>query len=229
MRTSSSAIAKPVRGRPPRSETAAAHARAKILAAADKLFAKGGYEGVSMRGIAKAAGCSLGAVYTLFPNKRAILRGIGDEAFDALDRALARATNATDAAIDRLNLLGVAYVKFWRARPDDFRTLFLIEDRVIDPGERYFVDTSKSLGRVVARFMAPAEEAITAGEINGEARAVVELIFCALHGVCSGIIAMPEYRWHVPDKMAGEMMEALLAGMAPKSSPGFHLAGHHRA
>jgi AcrR family transcriptional regulator len=165
-----------------------------------------------MRNVAGAARCSAASLYTLFPNKRALLRTIGEDAFDQLDRALKRATGREDDPIEKLKRLGVGYVKFWRANPDHFRALFLIEDRVVDPGERYFVDTSRSLARLVGQFMTACEEAIAAGQLSGSPREIVELIFCALHGVASGLIAMPEYRWHAPEKMAGTMMKTLLVG-----------------
>ena len=202
------------RGRPPLSKGDVEAARTRILKAGEKLFAKSGYEGVSMRSVASAARCSPGALYTLFPNKRALLRAIGEVAFDALDRDLARVARGEKDPIERLKRLGVGYVKFWRKNPDHFRTLFLIEDRIVDPGERYFVDTSRSLARMVGRFMEAAEDAVVAGMLLGPSRVIVELIFCALHGVASGLIAMPEYRWHEGDKMAGRMMDALLKGFA---------------
>jgi AcrR family transcriptional regulator len=187
-------------------------ARARILKAAEKLFAESGYEGVSMRKVASAARCSPGALYTLFPNKRALLRAIGEIAFAALDRELKRTKRGEADPIENLRRLGTGYVKFWRRNPDHFRTLFLIEDRVVDPGEQYFVDTSRSLAQLVGRFLEATEDAIDAGRLEGSPRELVELIFCGLHGVASGLIAMPEYRWHEGDRMAARMMDALLAG-----------------
>jgi AcrR family transcriptional regulator len=200
------------RGRPPKNERQAEVERARILAAAERLFAKGGYEGVSMRAVAGATGCSLGALYNLFPHKRALLRNIWEDAFIALDRALARAEDGRSDPVDRLKLLGLAYVRFWVARPDHFRALFLIEDRVDKPGERYFVQTSASLPRVVAQFMAAAESAIAARGSTLKPREAVELIFCALHGVASAIIGAPEYRWGNAEQLSERMMEIMVRG-----------------
>jgi AcrR family transcriptional regulator len=200
------------RGRPPLSTSEIQQARARILGAAEKLFAESGYGGVSMRSVATAARCSPGALYTLFPNKRALLRAIGEVAFDAQDQYLARAARGAGDPIGRLKRLAVGYVNFWRRNPDHFRTLFLIEDRVVEPGEQYFVDTSRSLARMVGRFVEATDTAVATGELAGSPRVMVELIFCALHGVASGLIAMPEYRWCEGDRMAGRMMDALLAG-----------------
>jgi AcrR family transcriptional regulator len=205
----------PRRGRPTRDPAATAAARARILEVAQRLFARGGYEGVSMRRVAQEAGCSPAALYLLFPHKRALLRNIGEDAFAALDAALEEATRNAPDPVARLKLLGRGFVAFWIQHPDHFRALFLIEDRVIDPGELYFVDSSRSLAGLVGRFLAAVEAARASGQIAGQPREVVELLFCALHGVAAGLIGMPEYGWSSPETMAGRMVDALLAGLAP--------------
>ncbi|HZC17803.1 MAG TPA: TetR/AcrR family transcriptional regulator [Caulobacteraceae bacterium] len=202
------------RGRPARSAEAADAVRAAILAAAERLFTSAGYEGVSVRNVAKEDGCSPAALYRLFPHKRALLRNIWEDALGLFDLSLEQATTAVTGPLERLRLLGRAYVNFWVAHPDHFRALFLIEDRLVDPGERYFADTSPSLARLVRRFQATTEAAIAAGVLDGDPREVVELIFCALHGVSSGLIGMPEYDWGPPAELAGRMTDTLLDGLA---------------
>lgn len=202
------------RGRPARSAEAADAVRAAILAAAEALFARGGYEGVSMRNVAREAGCSPAALYRLFPHKRALLRNIWEDALDQFDLSLEQAAADAATPFERLRSLGRAYVNFWVAHPDHFRALFLIEDRVVDPGERYFADTSPSLARLVRRFQEAAEAAIEGGALDGDPRQVVELIFCALHGAASGLIGMPEYDWGPPAELAGRMTDTLLNGLS---------------
>ncbi|MCE9651258.1 MAG: TetR/AcrR family transcriptional regulator [Parvibaculum sp.] len=203
------------RGRPKRTPQAVGEERRRILEAAEKLFAQGGYEGVSMRAVAKEAGCSPAALYTLFPHKRALLRNIWEEAFSALDDALEKAARGKRKPIETLKRLGRAFVDFWLAHPDHFRAIFLIEDKVVEPGELYFVDTSQSLERLVGLFHKAAVEAISAGEIaRDDPKMTVEIIFCALHGVTAGLISMPEYGWERPSRLAGRMTEVLMAGLA---------------
>ncbi len=210
-----SKAASPARGRPRRSPEAAAEDRARILDAAQMLFAKGGYEGVSMRAVAELAGCSPAALYTLFPNKRALLRNIWEEAFAALGDALEKSAKGRRDPIDRLKRLGRAFVRFWLDHPDHFRAIFLIEDRVTEPGELYFVDSSQSIARLVLLFHSAAADAIAEGVLAGrDAQEVVQLIFCALHGVASALISIPEFGWTSPQQMAGRMTDALLAGLA---------------
>jgi AcrR family transcriptional regulator len=202
------------RGRPPRSVQAADAVRGRVLAAAERLFARGGYEGVSMRNVAKEAGCSPAALYRLFPHKRALLRTIWEDVLAGFDASLETAGKTAPEPLDRLRLLGRAYVGFWVAHPDHFRALFLIEDRLVDPGERYFADTSPSLAGLVRRFQETAEAAVAAGALGGDPRQIVELLFCALHGVASGVIGMPEYDWGPAAALAGRMTDTILNGLA---------------
>lgn len=199
------------RGRPRKSFAIAEAERGRILKAAEQLFTKQGYEGVSMRKVARVSGCSAAALYTLFPHKRALLRNIWEHAFESLDRSLSRlrASNAEEL----LKKLAIGYVTFWAKRPDHFRALFLIEDSVSEKGERYFVETSKNLPKVVARFQRAAQEAIVSRNAKIRPRHLVELIFCALHGVASAVISMPEYEWPKPRALTERMMDSLLNGL----------------
>lgn len=170
-----------------------------------------------MRGVAKEAGCSPAALYTLFPHKRALLRNIWEEAFSALDDALEKAARGKQRPIETLKKLGRAFVAFWFAHPEHFRAIFLIEDKVVEPGELYFVDTSHSLERLIGLFHKTVAEAIAVGDIaKNEPKMTVEIIFCALHGVTAGLIFMPEYAWEPPTKLAGRMTDVLIAGLAAK-------------
>jgi AcrR family transcriptional regulator len=187
--------------------------RAALLAAAERLFAARGYEGVSMRNVAREAGCSAAALYRLFPHKRALLRTIWEDALASLDASLERAAGGEPDPVARLKALGGGYVAFWVANPDHFRAMFLIEDRVTDPDEDYFAHTSPNLARLVRLFQAAARTAVDAGTLAGDPGQAVELIFCALHGVTAGVIGMPEYDWGPADALAGRMMDTLLAGL----------------
>jgi AcrR family transcriptional regulator len=202
------------RGRPPRSAEAAERERAAILTAAERLFAARGYVGVSMRKVAAEAGSSPAALYRLFPHKRALLRTIWEDALAGLDETLERAAAGHADPVARLGALGRAYVDFWLAHPDHFRAMFLIEDRVVEPGERYFAHTSPNLARLVGLFGAAADEAVTARALTGDPAQIVELVFCGLHGVASGLIGMPEHDWTAD--LAGRMTDAVLTGVSAR-------------
>ena len=68
---------------PTRRALAKQQTRAKVLAAARRLFSEQGYEGATIRDIAAAAGMSTGAVFANFTDKSDLFREIHGGAFGA--------------------------------------------------------------------------------------------------------------------------------------------------
>jgi AcrR family transcriptional regulator len=206
----------PKRGRPPRPASAAEDARAAILAAAGRLFAEKGYEGVSMRAVAAEAGCALGALYTVFPNKRALLRDIWEGAFSQLLAAVRRDAEGTGAAKDRLRALLLTLIRFWQENPDHYRSIFLIQDQVATPEEAYFVDQSQALPQMMALAVGVIEAAQSAGAIApGDPVALLEVLFAGTQGVALLLISVPEFPWRDAGGLPARMVDTLLAGIAP--------------
>jgi AcrR family transcriptional regulator len=83
------------RGKPARPQARGRATRRKVLAAAEALFARRGYEPTTMADVAERAGVGVGTLYHHFPDKRALLLALID---DWGDRELARARDAIDMA-----------------------------------------------------------------------------------------------------------------------------------
>ncbi|MFC3070706.1 TetR/AcrR family transcriptional regulator [Phenylobacterium soli] len=203
------------RGRPARGAAAAEDARARIVRAARELFVQLGYQGVSMRAVAERAGCSAGALYTAFPNKRALLRHIWELAFaELLERLKAEAGHAADP-LDRLRALLLAQVSFWRANPDHFRAIFLIEDEVSAPEETYFVESSAAADQIMALILEAIGSAQSAGALRpGPPAELLEVFFAGLHGVASLLITVPEFPWSDGESLPARTIDILLRGAA---------------
>jgi len=82
-----------VRSRP--SQARGIATRRKVLAAAEALFTRHGYEPTGMAAVAERAGVGVGTLYHHFPDKRALLLALID---DWGDRQVARARDAEDVA-----------------------------------------------------------------------------------------------------------------------------------
>jgi len=96
-----------------------------ILERASELFAENGYEEVSMRQIAKAAGCSATAIYLFFESKDDLLFTVVEDAFEQFVAAMDAAAASSGSPRDRLAAIGMAYIEFAIARPVDFRLMFI--------------------------------------------------------------------------------------------------------
>src|SRR5919112_806301 len=73
---------------PTRRTLAKQQTRAKVLAAARRLFSEEGYEGATIRDIAAAAGMSTGAVFANFTDKSDLFREIMQDDMEALTAAM---------------------------------------------------------------------------------------------------------------------------------------------
>ena len=200
------------RGRPARSAEQAEADRSRIIASARALFAAEGYAGVSVRKIVAGAGCSPAAVYTVFPSKRRILHSIWEAVFSSLMAALEH-THAQTTGPDRLEALCLSFIDFWLQRPDDYRAIFLIEDRPQGTQDGFFVDSSAALPR-----MAILRQSIEDAQRRGEIRAddpdhIGNVLLCGLQGIALNLITIPEYPWGDPERLKRDTIRTLLAGL----------------
>jgi len=100
-------------------------ARAALLAAAAAMLEQEGAAGLSLRGVAEAAGLSRQAPYNHFANKEAMLAELAGDGFTELLRRMDRPTGAAPFA--RLVAAADAYIAFGTERPALFRLMFTRE------------------------------------------------------------------------------------------------------
>ncbi len=187
--------------------------RARIFAAARALFAHEGYEGMSMRKLATAAECAPAALYSYFPNKRAVLHVLWEDIFADLAARLADVAAATPDPVARLEGLTTTFVGYWLDHPDDYRAIFLIEDKLTSPGDTYFAQTSPSMQGITLVHDA-AEEALAAGLIKAaSADEVAAMLLTAANGLALNLITIPEFDWGDGPTLATRMIATLVAGL----------------
>jgi AcrR family transcriptional regulator len=111
---------------PTRRALAKQQTRAKVLAAARRLFSEAGYEGATIRDIAAAAGMSTGAVFANFSDKSDLFREImlADMAAlaDAMSAAAARGAGVEDSL---LKIFSAGY-SFYRSQLPLARAAFSV-------------------------------------------------------------------------------------------------------
>jgi len=168
-------------GRHPLSEAEVAEHRAHVVRVAEGLFAAHGFEGVTLRAIAKAVGHSHTAVYRYFSGKADIFAAARTAAYERFAERLEQVGRETHAAFERLSRLGLVYVEFALHDPDGYRLMFELKqpERSRPPHLREAED----------RAFAPLLEAISAcvaeGTLDGEPRELAHLFWAALHGIVS--------------------------------------------
>jgi AcrR family transcriptional regulator len=156
--------------------------RRRVADAAMRLFARDGYEAVTMRSVADALGVSAMTPYRYLTGKDALFGLVRAEAFrrfaDRLEAELARAGRDP---MERLRRLKQAYVAFALDEPDAYRIMF--ELRQPDPaGDGELAAQSKRSFAALHRTVA---EAVAAGALEGDPLTLAHLLWASTHGLVS--------------------------------------------
>jgi AcrR family transcriptional regulator len=169
--------------------------RAELCQVATERFARFGYEGVTMRQLAEALGCSPKTPYRYFKDKADILATVRAQAFarfsDTLEKARA---SATDPA-DRGRLTSEAYLAFALKNPHAYRIMFEI-DAPVDEKHPELGPAAERAARYITRG---AEEMAASGVIDVDPKLFGWSLWAALHGIVmlhqSGMLAHgPDYK-----------------------------------
>lgn len=111
---------------PTRRALAKQQTRAKVLAAARRLFSEQGYEGATIRDIAAAAGMSTGAVFANFSDKSDLFGEIMMTDLAALGDAMREAAKQGDTVEDRLLRMFTAGYSFYKTQLPLARAAFSV-------------------------------------------------------------------------------------------------------
>ena len=111
---------------PTRRALAKQQTRAKVLAAARRLFSEQGYEGATIRDIAAAAGMSTGAVFANFADKSDLFREIMISDMGALAEAMSKAADDASSADDALLRMFMAGYGFYQTQLPLARAAFSV-------------------------------------------------------------------------------------------------------
>jgi AcrR family transcriptional regulator len=119
------AVDSPVRA-PTRRALAKQQTRAKVLAAARRLFSEQGYEGATIRDIAAAAGMSTGAVFANFSDKSDLFREIMTADCENLLETMRDAAGKARGVEDALTRVFMAGYGFYKTRLPLARAAFSV-------------------------------------------------------------------------------------------------------
>ena len=154
--------------------------RARLCAVAQERFARDGVDGVSMRQLAEALGCSPMTPYRYFRNKDEILAAVRAAAFDkfaaALEDAAAKAKGDLPAAG---RATSEAYVRFALGDPDAYRLIFDLSQ----PHPDRYPDLARASARARRVMSAALEKLVKAGIFAGDPEILGYVFWATLHGL----------------------------------------------
>ncbi len=154
--------------------------RRKILDSARELFAREGYEHVTMRAVADAIEYSPTTIYNHFEDKDDLVMALCYEDFGRLLGALSQRPRPTDP-LEWIRQLGRSYAAFGATYPNHYRFMFMtpekarLEKHDISPGEQSF-----------GLLRSAVAEAVDRGQfVSGDPDTMAQVLWASLHGVVS--------------------------------------------
>jgi AcrR family transcriptional regulator len=148
--------------------------RERILDAAEDAIAEKGLSGLKAREVAQAAGCALGAIYTVFADLDEVILRVGGRTLAHLEREL---TAPGDG--DALERLALAYLAFARREEPAWRALFGHRLRPGTPLPDWFATERDRLFTLLEAPLSRLLPDCAAEEIRRRART----LFSAVHGI----------------------------------------------
>ena len=154
--------------------------RARLCAVAQKRFAKQGVDGVSMRQLADALGCSPMTPYRYFRNKEEILAAVRAAAFDRFASALEEAARKTRGDLRAGGqAMGEAYIRFALGDPDAYRLMFDLSQ----PHPDRYPDLVRASARARHMMSAALEALVKAGIFVGDPELLGYVFWATMHGL----------------------------------------------
>ncbi len=196
-----------------RREQFRAELRAETLTAARDLIEKGGYGGLSMRKLAQRVGCSPMALYSYFPDKRALLMALAGESFERLAKRL-DATRPKDP-LAFLQVVLRQYVAYAEENPAEYQILFLtVEPAAPEKHTRSHLQDENPAFRVLFKAVSAC---IEKGLFGGDPFAVSIMLWTGVSGAATVLITQPNFPFESREHYVEEIIAILLAGVRQHS------------
>jgi len=197
--------------------------RTRLIDAAERTIADRGLAALKARDLAREAGCAVGTIYNVVEHLDELILCVGSRTLVMLDAALGAVGSAspigsTEAAVDDLVRLALAYLEFAATHTIRWRALFehrMSEARALPT---WFVDQQHALFAQVERPLVTLLPAL-----EGDARrTLARTLFSAVHGIVA--LGLEEKLESLPlaalrDQLAGTV-RAITAGRVELRSIG---------
>lgn len=197
--------------------------RQTILDAAREIFIAEGYDGVSMRKVARKIGYSPTAIYDYFVDKEDLFLGLCHSDFRRLADSFAQLALVPDP-VERLRGIGRAYVEFGIKNPNHYRMMFMTAHPLPSEDKRRDAQLGKGNPEedAYAFLLLTVQAAMQAGAFRPglqDPHAVAQTLWAGTHGVTSLQIAKANDDWvpwcSIKDRTE-LMLDAVLNGLLKK-------------
>jgi AcrR family transcriptional regulator len=170
------------------------------------LFAREGYESVSMRRIGAEIGCSPMAMYRYYESKDELLLSICEDTFHEMIKLIDRERQKTTVPLERLRKCLHTIIDFHVSHPNHYKVTFMTE---VPPGP--MAERKVAIGRpTLDRLREGIRECAATRGIEVDIEPLAQLLKAGMHGVASLLIlARATHPVHDPERLKREMIVSL--------------------
>jgi len=198
-----------------RREKQKAELRSELVEAAHKLVQEEGYEGLTIRKLAKRVGYAPMSVYSYFTDKQDILFALAEDAFETLARRIEE--HSSDDPVEALRAVMTEYAAFGLGNPNEYRTVFMTGKTRPMTGEA--AGDMEAGNPAMNVLISRVEACVAAGRLKGDPRAIATMLWAVGHGTVSLLITFPHYPFGDPQAFVKRMCDFTLAGLMNQDVP----------
>ncbi|MEM9621046.1 MAG: TetR/AcrR family transcriptional regulator [Pseudomonadota bacterium] len=186
--------------------------RRQIRQAAAQLYTEKGITDISARSVAKAAGVSVGTIYTHFENLTELMQSLWKAPFARLLRELEEMAASIDDPKERLRALLEAYIQFAKEQPGVYRGAFMfVRPESLEKPPRLPLEDNP--------FFSLMRDAIQAGQNQGQFQAgdpntQTQLLWAGIHGSITLPANIDRLAFAPAEELSSGMIDLLLAWLS---------------
>jgi AcrR family transcriptional regulator len=209
--------------------------RAEILDAAEALYARKGWDGLTVDEVARSARLSRALVYVYFRDKEELLFAIGERALGLLRDRFVAAAAGFRRGIDQVEAIGKAYMDYAIEFPHyfDFCSRFHAHSVAIDPGSHEGacqVAGDEAIGAVIQAIEVGKRDGSIRPDV-GESALLATTLWAFTHGVIQLAMAKGDdlARFGITMPEFSHYALGLMRNVAESATAGAHTPATRRA
>jgi AraC-like DNA-binding protein len=182
----------------------------EILSAAVQMFAKEGYQHVSMRKLAVRIGYSPSTIYLYFKDRAELFECVCEHTFAQLAAICGELVFQCGDPLEALRKCCRAYVDFGLEHPDQYTAAFLLDSgRRLQPDE---VAVRFPMAMIsFKQLLSGVEACMHSGAFaQSDPKAVSQVIWAGLHGITALLIVKASFPWIQRDHLIDLVIESML-------------------
>jgi AcrR family transcriptional regulator len=189
--------------------------REEILDAARSLFAKEGYDSVSIRKIANQIEYSPGTIYLYFKDKSEIFNALCEEAFAKLGKKMRSIAEDKDSdPLERIRRAGRAYIEFAVENPNQYTVAFLRKQEAIDRGEYQHIEAGM---QCFSHIRSMVQDALDAGLLRiADVDEGSQALWASVHGLAALFITCASFPFIEHTRLTERVLDMSIEGLRKK-------------